>query len=223
MSPPPRSPKLDAFVPFYYGTNAVWCRNHTFERFCCRTFPEIPSVWCQDVNRTHSVFALRTISHAWRTQGIQQFFLCQTTRTGKHSRYSHARASTCRASTPKKRAQTRETNLRSCERHAPAMVAYFPNLGEKKNAVQVRPGGGGEKFPNKKMWLICHRIFGVPECMSPTSSSVETSTSTSGTRRMQFGRRCPGGFKFRAAARLVGARGGGLAHMLLPEHEEGEV
>ena len=44
------------------GPNSVWCRNRTFERLCCHTFPEIPSVWRQ--NRTHSVFALRRISHA---------------------------------------------------------------------------------------------------------------------------------------------------------------
>ena len=49
------------------GSNSAWRRNRTFERFCCHTFPEIPSVWRH--NRTHSVFALRTNFRAWRARG----------------------------------------------------------------------------------------------------------------------------------------------------------
>ena len=99
----PRSPKLNVLYLFTTdrpnGPNSVWCRNYTFERLCCHTFPEMPSVWCQ--NRTHSAFALRTISHAWRARGLQQnfsssFSFCQTMRTEKHSRCSHARALTRR-------------------------------------------------------------------------------------------------------------------------------
>ena len=52
--------------------NSVWCRARIFERLCCHTFSETPSVRCQ--NRTHSVFAPRKNAHAWRTRVLRQFF-----------------------------------------------------------------------------------------------------------------------------------------------------
>ena len=85
----------------------------TFEhvRFCCRTFPEIPPVWCQ--NRTHSVFALRTTSHAWRTRGVQQllFFAKPRGLENTHNTVMHVHKLV--GSTPNKRAQPRETHFRS--------------------------------------------------------------------------------------------------------------
>ena len=45
-------------------------RDHTFERLCCQTFHEIPSVWRQNI--THSDFALRTHFSDRRARGLQQ-------------------------------------------------------------------------------------------------------------------------------------------------------
>jgi hypothetical protein len=74
-------------------------------------FPGLPPVWRQ--NRTHSVFALRTISHAWRARWLQQklFFAKPRGLENTHDAVMHVHKLV--VSTPNKRAQTRETFFRS--------------------------------------------------------------------------------------------------------------
>ena len=106
-------------------------------------------------NRTHSVFALRTISHTWRARGLQQKLFFAKPRGLENTHDTVMDVHELVVSTSNKRAQTRESHFRSSkdiERYAPVM-AYFPNLGQ--NNVQVREK---RNFAMNFYWLICLRI-----------------------------------------------------------------
>ena len=70
-------------------------RNRTFEQLCRHTFPGIPPVWLRTAHARFlrsEQFPTGMLGALGDCSNLFFCFFCQTTRTGKHSRYSHGRA-----------------------------------------------------------------------------------------------------------------------------------